>query len=60
MGKEIMATGIVLILFGIFLLMITNFNIAGIIYGIILIVLGLALAFFNKEETKIEKRRDKK
>ena len=60
MGKEIMATGIVLILFGIFLLIITNFNMAGVIYGVISIVMGIILTFWNKEEGKIEKRRDKK
>jgi uncharacterized membrane protein len=59
MAKEIIITGIVLILLGIFLLVITKFHTAGMIYGIMSIILGLILTLWNKEEDKIEKRRDK-
>jgi len=60
MGKEIIIIGIVFDLVGISLLMITKFHPAGIIYGTIMILIGLALILLNKEENKIEKRRDKK
>ena len=55
-----MITGIVLVLLGIFLLVITKFNPVGITYGAILIIIGIILTLWNKEEDKIEKRRDKK
>ena len=58
MGKETITMGIILILFGIFLLIITKFNIIGVIYGAIIFAIGLALIFFNKEENKIEQRKD--
>jgi hypothetical protein len=60
MGKEILVTGIVLILLGISLLIITKFNPVGITYGIISVVMGIVLTLWHKEEDKIEKRRDKK
>jgi len=60
MGKEIMITGIVLLLLGILLLVFTKFNPVGIIYGVIAIITGIILTLWNKEEDKIEKRRDKK
>jgi len=60
MGKEILLVGIGMLLTGIALILITSFHPAGLIYGIIIGVIGLILIFFNKEEDKIEKRRDKK
>jgi len=58
MGKETITMGIILILFGISLLIITKLNIVGVIYGTIILAIGLALIFFNKEEDKIEQRKD--
>jgi predicted tellurium resistance membrane protein TerC len=58
MGKEIIILGIILVLFGTFLLIITKFHPVGLIYGTILIVIGLALILLNKEEDRIEQRKD--
>ncbi len=60
MGKEIKITGIIMVLIGITLLVLTKFNPVGLIYGLIITIIGIALIFWNKEEDKIEKRRDKK
>ena len=58
MEKEPILIGIVLILLGVFLLIITKFHSVGIIYGVIIIALGIALIILNKEEKKIEQRKD--
>ena len=59
MTKEANWVGILLILFGIFLLVITKLHVAAIIYGSIAIIFGLIIIFFNKED-KIEERKDTK
>ena len=58
MGKEIITIGIILCIFGAALLILTNFHPLGIFYGIISVTLGLALILLNREENKIEKRKD--
>jgi len=59
MEKETTWMGIGFIVFGIFLLVITRFNIVGVIYGVISLVFGLAIIAFN-QEGKIEERKDLK
>jgi len=59
MVKEASWIGIILIIFGIFLLGITKFNIVAIIYGGIAIIFGIIILIFNKED-KIEERKDLK
>jgi hypothetical protein len=58
MGKGAIAIGIIFIIFGISLILITNLNLVGLIYGVIAIILGIALMAFWKEEGKIEERKD--
>lgn len=56
MTKESIILGLVGILLGIGIIIKTD----DLIFSSILIILGLALIIFYKEEDKIEKRRDKK
>jgi len=58
MPKESIILGTVGIVLGLGILVKTGT--AGIIPALIPILIGLALIIFNKEEDKIEKRRDKK
>ena len=58
MGKGAIFIGIIFILFGIFLILITKFNLIGLIYAAASIILGTALILFWKEEGKIEERKD--
>ncbi len=58
MAKGAIILGVIIILGGIFLPIITKANTISLIYSPILIILGLALAIFWKEETKIEQRKD--
>jgi len=60
MAKGAIPIGILFVLFGSFLLLVTNFNPVGLIYGIIAIILGIALIAFHKEEDIIEQRKDLK
>ena len=60
MGEGAIILGAIFIIFGIFLILVTSFNPVGLIYGIIAILLGLALMIFWKEEGKIEQRKDLK
>ena len=54
--KESIIFGAIIIAFGIFL--ITLQTIVAFIYGIIAVAVGIALIIFNKEENKIEQRKD--
>tara|TARA_Y100000310_G_scaffold119843_1_gene118580 strand:- start:4085 stop:4255 length:171 start_codon:yes stop_codon:yes gene_type:complete len=56
MEKIGIISGIVAIILGCFTLIKTEETLG----GIILILFGLALIFFNKEESKIERRKDEK
>jgi len=58
MGKEILSTGIALTIIGILLLILTKLNAVGLTYGTLSLVFGLILIFFNKEEEKLERRKD--
>jgi len=58
MAKGAIYFGMILILFGIFLLFIAKFHIVAIIYGSIAIIIGLALIIFHNLEDKIEQRKD--
>ncbi len=60
MAKGAIYLGIILILSSLFLFYLTKFFIIGLIYGIILIIVGICLIIFYKEEDKIEERKDLK
>lgn len=57
MANEAKWIGVILILFGIFLLGISRFHIVAIIYGGMAIIAGISIILFNKED-KIEERKD--
>jgi len=57
-GKTIF--GSLLMLSAAIILPSTNFHPAALIYGIPIFLIGLALIIFNKQEWKIEQRKDKK
>lgn len=60
MGKGAISAGIVFIIFGIWLL--TKTCLAKekwlLLYPLVIIAIGIALIIFNKEEDKIEQRKD--
>ncbi len=60
MGKGAIAIGAILIVFGIFLILLSNFNVVGLIYGLLAIAIGIGLIVFWREESKIEERKDLK
>ena len=58
MAKSAIPVGIIFLIFGIFLLIITKLNIVGLIYGIISIIIGVGLIIFWNQEDIIEERKD--
>lgn len=58
MGKGAILIGIIFIIFGIILITATKFHLSSLFYGIPAIAIGIALIVLNKEEEKIEQRKD--
>jgi len=58
MAKGAITFGTIIISAGLLLLILTKAHPVSLIYGPILIILGLALIIFWKEETRVEQRKD--
>ncbi|MBU0957195.1 MAG: hypothetical protein KKF56_00105 [Nanoarchaeota archaeon] len=60
MGKGAIITGIICIVIGLIIILSTIWSTwVFLIHGGALLILGLVLIIFNREENKLEKRRDK-
>ena len=60
MTKSAIYLGVGLVVFGILLLTLTKFHMVSLIYGSASIIIGISLIIFNKEEDKVEQRKDLK